>query len=129
VKKIFLSILTMMYMTVSSGIAMEIHYCMGEKAGVDFYQLSDEKCGKCGMKEQNKKGCCSDEHQFYKLEDSHKKAVADYSFQIGEIAIVHTYPTFDWQVATNASTAQPVGHSPPDYLQPPARILHGVFRL
>ena len=25
-------------MTVSSGIAMEIHYCMGKQAGVDFYK-------------------------------------------------------------------------------------------
>jgi hypothetical protein len=125
----FLSILTMMYMTVSSGIAMEIHYCMGEKAGVDFYQLSDEKCGKCGMKEQNKKGCCSDEHQFFKLEDSQKKSVVDYSFQIGETSTIPPYPTFDRQLASNVATAQPVGHSPPLYVELPARILHGVFRL
>jgi hypothetical protein len=129
VKKVLLFLLTMVYMTVSSGIAMEIHYCMGEKTGVDFYQVSDKKCGKCGMKEQDKNGCCNDEHQFFKLEDSHKKSVADYSFQIGETCTVPNYPTFDWQLVSYAAIAQPVGHSPPPYIEIPARILHGVFRL
>ncbi len=116
-------------MTVSSGIAMEIHYCMGEKAGVDFYQVSDKKCGRCGMKEESKKGCCSDEHQLFKLEDSHKKAVVEYSFQIGALAITNAYPVYDWQLPSNEAIAFPVGHSPPDYTKAPARILHGVFRL
>lgn len=116
-------------MTVSSGIAMEIHYCMGEKAGVDFYKLTDDKCGLCGMKEQNKKGCCSDDHKFYKLDDSHQKAVNDYSFNIGEMAIISHYPIYEVQVPPAASAALINNHSPPGYTKPPARILHGVFRI
>ena len=69
-------------MTVSSGIAMEIHYCMGKKRELIFTKLTDDKCGRCGMKEQNKKGCCSDEHKFYKLDDSHQKAINDYNLII-----------------------------------------------
>lgn len=116
-------------MTVSSGIAMEIHYCMGEKAGVDFYKLADDKCGLCGMKEQNKKGCCSDDHKFYKLDDSHQKAVNDYSFNIGEIGMISPYPIHEVQVPPAASAALINNHSPPGYTKPPARILHGVFRI
>jgi hypothetical protein len=118
-----------MYMTVSSGIAMEIHYCMGKKAGVDFYKISADKCGRCGMKEQNKKDCCSDDHKFYKLDDSHQKAVNDYSFNIGASALMDQYPVYEMQVPNAASRAPINNHSPPGYARPPARILHGVFRI
>ena len=116
-------------MTVSSGIAMEIHYCMGEKAGVDFYKLTDDKCGRCGMKEENKKGCCSDDHKFYKLDDSHQKAISDYNFNIGNVYIVNVYPVLNAQFPPAGSATLVNNHSPPDYAKPPARILHGVFRL
>ncbi len=39
-------------MTAASGIAMEIHYCMGKKAGMEFYGSNEDKCGKCGMIEK-----------------------------------------------------------------------------
>jgi len=55
-KKIYIGILAIVYMAVSSGIAMEIHYCMGKKAGVEFYGSSSDRCGKCGMKD-TKTGC------------------------------------------------------------------------
>jgi hypothetical protein len=128
-KKIILSILTVLYMTVSSGIAMEVHYCMGEKVGTDFYSDRDDKCGRCGMKEQSKGGCCHDDHQFVKLEDSHKKAANDFSFAIPEAILQNNYPVLAWSLPLQ--NGQPIIHnnSPPDYLPPPARILHGVFRI
>jgi hypothetical protein len=118
-----------MYMTVSSGIAMEIHYCMGEKTGVDFYTDSNDKCGRCGMKEQKKKGCCSDEHKFLKLDDSHQKAISEYNFNVGEVAILTSYPLHDVVLPLSGASSAFNNHSPPDYTKPPARILHGVFRL
>ncbi len=116
-------------MTVSSGIAMEIHYCMGEKAGIDFYKNSDDKCGRCGMKEQNKKGCCSDEHQFLKLDDSHQKAINTYTFTLGEVAALDLYPSYKTILLPAGALLAVKNHSPPGYLRPPARILHGVFRI
>ena len=116
-------------MTVSSGIAMEIHYCMGEKAGVDFYKNSEDKCSRCGMKNKVNNGCCSDDHKFFKIEDSHQKAVADYNFSIGDIAIVNCLPLFNWKLPPSMATNQVFNNSPPQFSKPPARILHGVFRL
>lgn len=81
-------------MSVSTGIAMEIHYCMGKKAGVDFYKSDSDLCGKCGMKE-NKSGCCSDDHKFYKLNNAHKNSSNAISFlPVGVInSVVHyLYP-------------------------------------
>jgi len=116
-------------MTVSSGIAMEIHYCMGEIAGTDLYSTGSDKCGRCGMKEQNKKGCCHDDHKFYKLEDSHKKAVNDYSFNIGELSIQPDLPVYNWAIPAGIEKKAVHNNSPPDYVPPPARILHGVYRI
>ena len=116
-------------MTVSSGIAMEIHYCMGKEAGVDFYKNSDDKCGRCGMKEQNKKGCCSDDHKFYKLDDSHQKAVTEYNINVHDWAVLPTYPPYDDGVVLAGAHNAVTNHSPPSFVPRPARILHGVFRL
>ena len=92
VKKFLLSIVTMLYMTMSSGIAMEIHYCMGKQAGIDFYDTAIEKCGRCGMKEK-KGGCCSDEHKFYKLADAHKNVSSDDNVFVSPMAALILQPS------------------------------------
>ena len=51
-KKIIVAILAFLYLGVSSGVAMEIHYCMGKKAGVDLYNSNNQKCSKCSMHEK-----------------------------------------------------------------------------
>lgn len=116
-------------MTVSSGIAMELHYCMGEKAGVDFYKTSNDKCGRCGMKEQDKEGCCSDDHKFVKIQDSHHHSSNHISFNIGELAIISPAVQYDWTLPAAIASGNVANHSPPLYLKPPARIFHGVFRI
>lgn len=127
-KKFIVAILAFLYLGVSSGIAMEIHYCMGKKAGVEFYGSDNEKCGKCGMTEK-KSGCCNDEHKFYKLNDSHKNVSNDLSFEI-PIAIIAksnsdqiTYPLFD------PFTLEVTNHSPPINTGPSFCILNCTFRL
>ena len=116
-------------MMVSSGIAMEIHYCMGEKAGIDYYKITDDKCGRCGMKEQNKKGCCSDNHKFVKIQDSHQLANNVLNFGISEIAFISPFIIYDWKLPEATAISFVSNHSPPLYAKPPARILHGIFRI
>ncbi|MGB4771233.1 MAG: hypothetical protein WBP58_07235 [Chitinophagaceae bacterium] len=61
----FIGILVaMMYMTVTSGVVINIHYCMGEVATVDLGHNSEDSCGQCGM---DNSGCCHDEVQVVKL--------------------------------------------------------------
>ncbi len=114
-------------MVLACGVAMEIHYCMGSKAGVELYGSDKKQCGKCGMVE--KKGCCHDEHQFYKIEDSHKNVSNDVSFAAPVAIIEHTYPLFNWQLPADAAALAINNHSPPEYSGPSATILNCVFRL
>ena len=127
-KKVFTGILAVLYMTVSSGIAMEIHYCMGKQAGVEFYGSSDDKCGKCGMTDK-KSGCCHDEHKFYKLSDSHKTVSNDINFTADEIAIVNEHPLFNWQSPASGALIAINNNSPPDHTGPSACVMNCVFRL
>lgn len=127
-KKIYIGILAIVYMAVSSGIAMEIHYCMGKKAGVEFYGSSSDRCGKCGMKD-TKTGCCHDEHKFYKLNDSHKTVSNDINFAADEIVLAGGQVVYDWQLPVSVSLAAINNHSPPGSTEPSACIMNCVFRL
>lgn len=127
-KKLVLSILTCLYMTVSSGIAMEIHYCMGKRAGVDFYKTENEKCGRCGMKDK-KGGCCNDEYKFYKLADAHKNISNDHNFGVTEIALIPEYNVYSSIVFNTVAVYHPLNNSPPEDTGVPIFIRNCVFRL
>ena len=127
-KKLIVAILAFLYLGVSSGVAMEIHYCMGKKAGVEFYGHDNGKCGKCGMTEK-KNGCCSDEHKFYKLEDAHKNISNNLSFETPVFNFVTTYPDFSNLFVENIAFKTIQHHSPPDYTEPSTCIMNCIFRL
>ncbi|MEO6490002.1 MAG: hypothetical protein ABIO04_08700 [Ferruginibacter sp.] len=127
-KKILLTILTVVYMTVSSGIAMEIHYCMGKRAGIEYFKTGGEKCGKCGMKEK-RSGCCHDEHKFHKLEDSHKNVYNNISFHKNEITLISTYAFLSTYFNDEPLPGKININSPPEYTGPSDCIMNCVFRL
>jgi len=128
VKKFIVAILAFLYLGVSSGIAMEIHYCMGEKAGVEFYGGDSKKCGKCGMTEK-KNGCCNDEHKFYKLDDLHKKASLDVSFEIPVTILSNSFPVYYFLLESAQVQYSINNNSPPEYNKPSACVLNCVFRI
>ena len=127
-KKIYIGILAILYLAVSSGIAMQLHYCMGEKAGIELYGSSGESCGKCGMTEKNT-GCCHDEFKFYKISDSHKTVSNDIDLTTASLAVVTGYNMYNWQMPDNTALTAVINYSPPDHTAPPACIMNCVFRI
>ena len=63
-KKYLLVLLTILYIGVSSGIALNIHHCMGKLVEVDLW-LKDT-CPSCKEKKQSNH-CCSTETQLVKM--------------------------------------------------------------
>ena len=116
-----------LYLGSFSGIAMDIHYCMGKKAGVDFFEGSSNKCGKCGMKEKN--GCCSDHHKFYKLSDSHRNVSNSIQFEIFEVPLITKFALYDWHITDSSSYKAIRNNSPPDPSAPSLCVLNCIFRL
>lgn len=127
-KKIFIGIMALVYLAVSSGIALELHYCMGDKAGVDLYGSSSDTCGKCGMTEKDS-GCCHDEFKFYKISDSHKTVTNDIDLAASAVALVNEHVVYNWQTPSNTARVAVNNHSPPADTGPSACIMNCVFRL
>ncbi len=127
-KKLIITIAAMAYMSVSTGIAMEIHYCMGKFAGIEFYGSEKEACGICGMKEKGQ-GCCHDEHKFIKLEDSHKNVLNTIDFSFCEPVVATEYNLYNFQFFPVTSNEFVTLHSPPDNTGPSRCIRNCVFRI
>lgn len=70
-KKVFAVILTLIYISTSTGATLHMHYCMGKLADWGLLgQTKTDTCGKCGMEKSDSvnKGCCKDEHKTIKSE-------------------------------------------------------------
>ncbi|WP_449506038.1 HYC_CC_PP family protein [Cnuella takakiae] len=70
VKKVFSTILLVIYLTFSAGATMHLHYCMGEFAGISLTDTNESTCGKCGMESHDEKNeCCKDVPVSLKITD------------------------------------------------------------
>lgn len=127
-KKFFFTIVAVLYLGMSSGIAMELHYCMGKLAGIEFFGGVNEKCGKCGMKEK-KGGCCNDEHHFIKISDSHKGSANNIDFSFESPAQNTSFANYYIIAPEKIFIPQAYNHSPPEYTLPERCILFCVFRI
>ncbi len=127
-KKFLVTLLAVLYLGMSSGIAMELHYCMGRLAGIELFSNDNECCTRCGMKEK-KGGCCSDEYKFVKLEDAHKQAGNEQLKAPVEAPLwvpVRPEPLF---AATPVCHKSPAVPDPPPPLPCSAQALLCIFRL
>jgi hypothetical protein len=125
-KKITVAILAIVYLTVSSGVAMSIHYCMGKFSSVDLMHTSD-KCSKCGMK--TKGGCCKDEFKIVKLSDSHKLISNDIKILAPVAIIDNSKSIFDTKLFSSNIKSDLNNHSPPGSPGISLNILYRVFRI
>ena len=126
-KKITVAILAIIYLSVSSGVAMTIHYCMGKVSSVDLMHTSD-KCSKCGMKIGGG-GCCKDEFKIVKLNDSHKLISNDINIFAPVAIIDNSKSIFDTDLFSSRIKSDFNNHSPPENSGPSLNILYCVFRI
>ncbi len=120
-----------MYLAITSGLVLQIHYCMGKEVGstVKFAENTSHACSKCGM-ENAKNKCCHDEVKFIKLQDAHKQVTADYQFAC-PAPLPQTFNCIEPLLRFNEASAETCNNSPPadDTSQPSIFLLHGVFRI
>src|ERR1700744_5183401 len=71
-KRLLVTILSILYMASATGATIHVHYCMGKLISASFVHHGADKCGRCGMKRTAKgNGCCKDEHKTIKASDQH----------------------------------------------------------
>ncbi len=125
-KKFLIVTLAIIYLGVSSGFAMTIHYCMGKVSSVEL--LSDkDKCGKCGMKPGT--GCCKDDFKIFKLNDAHKLISNDINIFTPVAILDNSKNYFDAKYFGTEVTGDYKNNSPPITQGISLCILNCVFRI
>jgi hypothetical protein len=68
-KKLLASLIVLVYLAVSTGFIVSVHYCMDSFDSAQLGNTENEKCGRCGMHKAD--GCCRDEVTVVKLQTDH----------------------------------------------------------
>ncbi|MFN4007492.1 MAG: HYC_CC_PP family protein [Chitinophagaceae bacterium] len=73
--KFIYTILAFVYLSVTSGLAVQLHYCMGKLANVSIAASEEKQCGKCVLAKKKKPAkCCKQHVKLAKLQSDHKHA-------------------------------------------------------
>ena len=125
-KKAFALIIAVLYLAVSSGLAVQIHHCMGKIADFSFGPSKTDKCTSCGMP-KSAGSCCKDELKFVKLQDSYKLLNVNYELAVPEADLPNIHYLSNVHTIARISLFNGKGHSPPPI--PSLCILNCVFRI
>lgn len=127
-KKAIIAILAVLYVTVASGVVVNVHYCMGRIASVEVGYDDHDVCGKCGMSNQ-KKNCCHTEYKLLKVQDEHRLAQVQIPF-LALPAEVPVHPSFSQVPVFGVDTYLALQyHSPPDSRSNTVYLCNCVFRI
>lgn len=130
-KKLLLSILTLVYLASTTGAMLEKHFCMGRVADWSFGKSTGEDCGLCGMpkNEEQDNGCCSDQESFFKVTDEQKAQACIIAPSLSPEYTLPAHPhhkVLTSQVTSGRSTFPSTVAASPGA---PRHILISVFRI
>lgn len=128
-KRIWVTILLLVYFTVSSGFVVNLHYCMGDFAGMEIGHPEKKDCGICGMPLTKKAGCCEDAVKVLKVEQDQSAATfAVFHFGGVQDVLVPSFFPFEapGQVACYKATP---AHAPPLISLQDTYLHNRVFRI
>jgi hypothetical protein len=127
VKKLLTLLIAVAYLGITSGVMVNIHYCMGRIAEVNYGHDNQDKCSNCGM--QQKDGCCKTEHKFIKstADQLLVKSITQPAPAVAEIPI--NYPYSVTAPLAEAHSTYLKYHSPPDKRLNDLRVYNSVFRI
>jgi hypothetical protein len=127
-KKTVSVILILFYFAVSSGVAINLHYCMNRFDSLQLGAVKSEVCGKCGMHTEESNGCCHDEVKIIKLQDDQQISHIHFQFSSFEALADNHQPDFAEQLIFNAAYSSVNNHSPPLSKQD-TYLVNCVFRI
>lgn len=120
-----------MYLVITSGLVLQVHYCMNKQVGssVQFAELGKHTCTVCGMQNAKNK-CCRDEVKFIKLQDVHQQVNADCTI-LPAPSVSQEFDLINASLYAVADSVAACNNSPPDDDdgQPSLFIFHSLFRI
>lgn len=129
-KKVFLTIMSFVYLAAASGMSINMHYCMDKLVALGVHDAKE--CPACKTKEKSKKQlsckCCKDEIRQVKLEKDHK-AVQTIISKLAPGEVGHSFTSYHtfiipFQVVTSYNI-----NAPPQSSTIPAFLFNCVFRI
>lgn len=129
-KKIWVSIVLISYLAVSSGVVVNFHYCMNRLASTELFATEGKQCMKCGMDMHKGKGCCHDEVKVVKM-NGDQKVTPSLSYELPSLEASVAPPSafivtpFYNGVASNNYQ----NHSPPLLTEQDTYLQNCVFRI
>jgi len=123
-RKILTILLLAVYITLTSGVSLNVHYCMGEQSSVAIGHKDNKSCSTCGM---DNKGCCHDDFRVVKLTDNHQLPILQEDLQ--KLSLTPPEPVVDHFSGLPLEERYKLqqDHSPP--LRHSLNILYCVFRI
>lgn len=129
-KKFIVFILAILYLGLSTGATVNMHFCMGKLVGYSLFQNDTaDFCSKCGMqKKASKNKCCKDENKIVKIEQDQKiTTVPDRLVDLASIEIVQNNFILSTTFINSSIEEAPLSNAPPDTLNTPIFIRNCVF--
>jgi hypothetical protein len=121
-KKVIALILTLVYLSTSSGMVLNVQYCMGELSSVKVEGFSRDKC-KCAASEKSF-GCCSNEYKVAKIKEPHAASIIHYSIDApvanttSGVSLINYSPTLSaGQLIRSSDSSPPLRTSPHIYIK------------
>lgn len=73
-KKLLVTIFSIIYLITTTGFTVNMHYCMGKLIKWAPWNVNADTCSNCGMEKSVAKdnGCCKEKHQHIKLKNDQK---------------------------------------------------------
>jgi hypothetical protein len=127
VKRGLIFLLAIIYITLTSGIVVNVHYCMGRVEGVTYGAEAEHRCDKCGM--EQREGCCDTEHKLVKADSDHifaKSIEAPSTFAALTPAVS---PGYNLSFSPLREIYTKRYHSPPDFRSNNLSVYNSVFRI
>lgn len=120
-----------MYLGLSSGITVHLHYCMGKLSEWSLLESKDESCGKCGMEKKSTeaRGCCDDDAKYVKLQQDHKQASELLFSTPLPPAVTIEFPEIPSPSWVTAATLIPYSNAPPRSPKQARFIVIGSIRV
>ena len=126
-KKLFTLVLMVLYFTASSGVVLNVHYCMGKVSSVKIDNFNTALC-KCGKKETGN-SCCKSELKVAKMSTEHKATVAPGAPQIPVALLPTQVSLIDLHETNSVVIEEPVANAPPLVSRDKKYIINCVFRI
>ena len=128
-KKLLGTISTIIYFAVTTGIVVNMHYCMNSFDSAQLYATDTDVCGKCGMHTSDSNGCCHDELKVVKLTQDHNVSQLNFELKSPEVPPVNHHNLIAEFHIELVQQNDYLNHSPPLLSQQDTYLQNSVFRI